>query len=167
MSVQSPLEMFMNFQIDAILKIILLTITYIVGKPIVALVMTFLNVHFYAFKYSQKSKLYTWSLKIDLFKPTAILYAPYFIFLQQQKWGMRYINADQDQKEKNADFLIGEENFLKIRWLEALSLITRGRNFLKANSQENFSCFFYPIAMSEEKLLNKVLCQKIQWWMYS
>ena len=49
----------MNFQIDAILRIILLTITYIVGKPIVALVMTFLNVHFYAFKYSQKSKLYT------------------------------------------------------------------------------------------------------------
>lgn len=73
---------------------------------------------------------------------------------------MRYINAEQDQKEKNADFLIGEENFLQIRWLEALSLITSGRNFLKANSQENFSCFFYPIAMSEEKLLNKVLCQK-------
>ena len=80
--------MFMIFQIDAILRVILLTFTYIVCKPIVALAMTFLNVHFYAFKYSQKSKLYTWSLKIDLFKPTAILYVSYFIFLRQQKWGI-------------------------------------------------------------------------------
>lgn len=39
-------------------------------------------------------------------------------------------------------------------------LMTRGKNFLKANSQDYISYIFPPTIMSENKLLKKVLCQK-------
>lgn len=49
---------------------------------------------------------------------------------------------------------------MKIRGPKALTLTTRGRDFLKANSQDNFSYIFSPIHMAERSYWRKAYAKK-------